>query len=145
DKSRVAGLDGAFVQAALDRIQTMVEEAVDRMKTSAAPIPVILVGGGSVLVAKPVQGASEVIKPDHYPVANAIGAAIAQVGGETDRVFSLAALTRDQALDQAKQEAIDKVLAAGAEPGSVQMVEVEEVPLAYLPSSAIRMHVKAIG
>jgi hypothetical protein len=67
------------------------------------------------------------------------------VGGETDRVFSLASLTRDQALNQAKQEAIDKVLSAGAEPGSVQIVEVEEVPLAYLPSTAIRMHVKAIG
>ncbi|MBI3733123.1 MAG: hydantoinase/oxoprolinase family protein [Chloroflexi bacterium] len=145
DKQRVAGLDPAFVQDALDRIQTMVAEAVDRMKTSAAPIPVILVGGGSVLISKPVQGASEVIKPENYAVANAIGAAIAQVGGETDRVFSLEKLTRDQALDQAKQEAIEKVLAAGAEPGSVQIVEVEEVPLAYLPSSAIRMHVKAIG
>ena len=53
--------------------------------------------------------------------------------------------TRDQALDQAKQEAVDKVLVAGAVPGSVQIVEVEEVPLAYLPSSAIRMHVKAVG
>jgi N-methylhydantoinase A/oxoprolinase/acetone carboxylase beta subunit len=145
DKSRVAHLDTAFVSAALERIQTMVEESVDRMKTSAAPLPVILVGGGSVLVSRHVTGASEVIKPDNYSVANAIGAAIAQVGGETDRVFSLDKLTRDQALDQAKQEAVDKVLAAGAVPGSVQIVEVEEVPLAYLPSSAIRMHVKAVG
>ena len=146
DRARVAAaLDGAFVEAALNRIQAMVEEAIDRMKTSAAPIPVILVGGGSVLVSRPIQGASEVIKPDHYPVANAIGAAIAQVGGETDRVFSLEKLTRDEALAQAKQEAIDKVLAEGAMADSVQIVEVEEVPLAYLPSNAIRMHVKAVG
>jgi N-methylhydantoinase A/oxoprolinase/acetone carboxylase beta subunit len=145
DPGRVAHLDRTFVAFTLDRIQTLVAEGVDRMKTSAAPIPVILVGGGSVLISKPVQGASEVIKPEHYSVANAIGAAIAQVGGETDRVFSLAALSRDQALDQAKQEAIDKVLAAGAEPSSVQIVEVEEVPLAYLPSTAVRIHVKAIA
>lgn len=145
ERARVRHLDGAFVQSALDRIQTMVEESVDRMKTSAAPIPVILVGGGSVLVSRHIQGASEVIKPDHYPVANAIGAAIAQVGGETDRVFSLEKMTRDQALNQAKQEAINKVLAAGADPSTVQIVEVEEVPLAYLPSNAIRMHVKAVG
>ena len=145
DRKRVAHLDGAFVQAALDRIQTMVEEAVDRMKTSAAPIPVILVGGGSVLISRTVQGASEVIKPENYAVANAIGAAIAQVGGETDRVFSLEKLTRDAALSQAKEEAVNKVLAAGAEPHTVQIVEVEEVPLAYLPSNAIRIHVKAIG
>lgn len=145
EHARVRHLDGAFVQSALDRIQTMVEESVDRMKTSAAPIPVILVGGGSVLVSRHVQGALEVIKPDHYPVANAIGAAIAQVGGETDRVFSLEKLTRNQALDQVKEEAINKVLAAGADPSTVQIVEVEEVPLAYLPSNAIRMHVKAVG
>lgn len=145
EHARVRHLDGAFVQSALDRIQTMVEESVDRMKTSAAPIPVILVGGGSVLVSRHVQGALEAIKPDHYPVANAIGAAIAQVGGETDRVFSLEKLTRNQALDQVKEEAINKVLAAGADPSTVQIVEVEEVPLAYLPSNAIRMHVKAVG
>jgi N-methylhydantoinase A/oxoprolinase/acetone carboxylase beta subunit len=145
EHARVRHLDGAFIQSALDRIQTMVEESVDRMKTSAALIPVILVGGGSVLVSRHVQGALEVIKPDHYPVANAIGAAIAQVGGETDRVFSLEKLTRNQALDQVKEEAINKVLAAGADPSTVQIVEVEEVPLAYLPSNAIRMHVKAVG
>ncbi len=145
DRQRVSHLDRALVESALDRIQSMVEESVDRMKTSAAPIPVILVGGGSVLVSKPVQGASEVIKPDHYPVANAIGAAIAQVGGETDRVFSLEKTSRDEALSQAKQEAIDKTLAAGADAHSVQIVEVEEVPLAYLPSNAVRMHVKAVG
>ena len=81
-------------------------------------------------------------------MANAIGAAIGQVGGETDRVFSLDAerrMTREQALNQAKEEAINKVLAEGANPGSVQIVEVEEVPLAYLPSNAIRMRVKAVG
>ena len=78
-------------------------------------------------------------------MANAIGAAIAQVGGETDRVFSLEKMTREQALNQAKEEAINKVLAEGADASSVQIVEVEEVPLAYLPSNAIRMRVKAVG
>jgi N-methylhydantoinase A/oxoprolinase/acetone carboxylase beta subunit len=141
----VQSLDWQLVKNAIALIQEKVEVAVDRMKTSAEPSPVIIVGGGSILISQPVRGASEMIKPPHFAVANAIGAAIAQVGGETDRVFSLEKLTRDQALDQAKQEAVDKVLAAGAVPGSVQIVEVEEVPLAYLPSSAIRMHVKAIG
>ncbi len=145
ERGRVAALDGAFVRAAVERMQAMVAEAIDRMKTSAAPIPVVLVGGGSVLVRDSLAGASEVIKPDHFAVANAIGAAIAQVGGETDRVFSLEKMTRDQALAQAKQDAIDKTLSAGAMPHSVEIVEVEEVPLAYLPSNAIRMHVKAVG
>jgi N-methylhydantoinase A/oxoprolinase/acetone carboxylase beta subunit len=106
---------------------------------------VIIVGGGSILVQRPVAGASEIVKPEHFAVANAIGAAIAQIGGETDRIFSLAEMSRDEALAQAKQEATDKAVAAGAAPETVEIVEVEEVPLAYLPGNATRIMVKAVG
>jgi len=123
----------------------MVNVAVDRMKTSAAEVPVIVVGGGSILIQRPVVGASEVVKPEHFAVANAIGAAIAQIGGETDRIFSLGEMSREEALEQAKQEAIDKAVAAGAQADSVEIVEVEEVPLAYLPGNATRIAVKAVG
>jgi N-methylhydantoinase A/oxoprolinase/acetone carboxylase beta subunit len=115
------------------------------MKTSAAPMPVIAVGGGSILLKRPIAGASEVVMPPHFAVANAIGAAIAQIGGETDRIFSLAEMSRDQALDTAKSEAIDKAVAAGADRDTVEIVEVEEVPLAYLPGNATRIMVKAVG
>jgi N-methylhydantoinase A/oxoprolinase/acetone carboxylase beta subunit len=145
DPAAVKHLDSAFVQAALDEMQTMVETAVDKMKTSAEPVPVILVGGGTILVSRKVQGASEMIQPDHYPVANAIGAAIAQVGGETDRVFALAEMGRDEALRQARQEATDKAVAAGAKEETITIVDVEEVPLAYLPSNAVKIRVKAVG
>lgn len=145
DSSRVAHLDRAVIQQAEETMAHMINVAVDRMKTSAAEVPVIVVGGGSILVQRPVTGASEVVKPEHFAVANAIGAAIAQIGGETDRIFSLAELSRDEALEQAKGEAIDKAVAAGAQPESVEIVEVEEVPLAYLPGNATRIAVKAVG
>ena len=145
EPARVAGMDRDLVNRTLDEIQRSVDVAVDRMKTSAARLPVILVGGGSILIGRPIQGASEVIKPDHFPVANAIGAAIAQIGGEVDRVFSLERLTRDQALDQAKQEALSKAVEAGADAATVQVVDVDEVPLTYLPSNAMRVRVKAVG
>jgi N-methylhydantoinase A/oxoprolinase/acetone carboxylase beta subunit len=145
DASQVAGLDAAVVAAAQDRIEELVNNAVDRMKTSAAPMPVIAVGGGSILLKRPIAGASEVLMPPHFSVANAIGAAIAQIGGETDRIFSLAEMTRDDALATAKREAIDKAVAAGANRDTVEIVEVEEVPLAYLPGNATRIMVKAVG
>ncbi len=145
DASRVAHLDQAMLAAVEDRIGDMVNVAVDRMKTSAAPVPVIIVGGGSILIQRPIVGASEIVKPQHFAVANAIGAAIAQIGGETDRIFSLADMTREQALAAAKQEASDRAIAAGADPNSIEIVEVEEVPLAYLPGNATRIMVKAIG
>jgi N-methylhydantoinase A/oxoprolinase/acetone carboxylase beta subunit len=126
-------------------IEAEIAEAVDRMKTSAGDMPVVVVGGGSILIGDTLPGASEVVKPDHFAVANAIGAAIAQIGGEVDRVFSLEQVPREEALQQARDEATEKAVAAGASAGTVQIVDVEEVPLAYLPSNATRIHVKAVG
>ncbi|MCY4525629.1 MAG: hypothetical protein OXB89_03390, partial [Anaerolineaceae bacterium] len=62
-----------------------------------------------------------------------------------DQIFSLAEMTRDQALEKARAEATSRATAAGADPQSVEIVEVEEVPLAYLPGNATRIMVKAVG
>jgi len=145
ERSRVADLDSVLVQRSIDEMQRMVDRAVDRMKTSAADLPVVLVGGGSILVTREIQGASRIVRPEQAPVANAIGAAIAQVGGEVDRVFSLDGQSRTEALDAAKQEASDKAIAAGASPETIQIVDVEDVPLSYLPGNAVRVRVKAVG
>jgi N-methylhydantoinase A/oxoprolinase/acetone carboxylase beta subunit len=145
DAQRVKGLDGNLVQAAMARIQEMTDAAVDRMKTSAEPIPVIVVGGGSVLIAQPVAGASEMVKPQHFEAANAVGAAIGQISGEVDRVYSLESRSRADALDDAKSEASQKAIDAGANAATVQIVDVEDVPLTYLPGNATRIRVKAVG
>ena len=145
DPSLVAHLDGALVEQVLTRIEKTIADAVDRMKTTADPIPVVVVGGGSVLLGDELPGASRLVRPEHFAVANAIGAAIAQVGGEVDRVVSLDGLSREAALEEAKLEAIEKAVAAGAERESIHVVDVDEVPLAYLPSNAVRFRVKAVG
>ncbi|MEV7283442.1 hydantoinase/oxoprolinase family protein [Streptomyces sp. NPDC093252] len=145
DASLVKGLDPAMVADSLARIGGRMAEIVDRMRVSAEPVPVVAVGGGSILVPDDLPGASGVVRPEHFAVANAIGAAIAQVGGEVDRVFSVAGRQRQAALDEARQEAVDRAVAAGARPGSVEIVDVEEVPLAYLPGNATRIRVKAVG
>src|SRR5699024_8310847 len=76
-----------------------IAEAIDRMKTSALPVPVIIVGGGSILLPEELPGASEVIRTNNYGVANAIGSAIAQVSGQVERIFSLEELGRSQAVN----------------------------------------------
>lgn len=145
DASLVTDIAESDVTKVLDRMQEIVEAAVDRMKTSSEPVPVIVVGGGSVLVTREVEGASTMVKPNHYEAANAVGAAIAQISGETDRVYSLESLSRDEAIADAKQEATDRAVAAGAEPSTVTIVDVEDVPLAYLPGNATRIRIKAVG
>ena len=93
----------------------MADTAVDRMKTSAEPMPVILVGGGAILVSRDLHSGFDVLRPPHSSVANAIGAAVAQVGGEVDRVFAVEGTTRDAVLGIAKREASDRAVAAGAD------------------------------
>lgn len=145
DSWRVGHLDRDLVRAGLDEIALAVAGVVDRMRTSPRPLPIVAVGGGSILIPDQLPGFDEVRRPDHYAVANAIGAAIAQAGGEVDRIFALDTATRQEVLAAAKNEATGKAVAAGARPGSVQIVEVDEVPIAYLPGNAVRVRVKAVG
>ena len=145
DKSLVANLDPAMVEAAVSRVHDLLEATVDRVKSSKGDVPVILVGGGSVLVNRDIKGASEVIRPELSGVANAIGAGLAQVGGEIDRIYSYSDIGRDISIAQAKEEAINRAVLAGASQDSTKIVSIEEMPLAYLPAGAVRLKVKAIG
>ena len=144
DKAKVAHLTPDFIARTQARIMSMLEDCVERSRLSPEPLPVIVVGGGSILVDGPIGGL-EVIKPNHFAVANAVGAAIAQVSGEVDRVYALAEIGREEALNDAKARATDAAVAAGALRSSIEIVDVEDVPLAYLPGNATRVRVKAVG
>ena len=144
DKSKVAHITPEFIARVQARITAMLEDCVERSRLSPEPLPVIVVGGGSILVDGPIGGL-EVIKPNHFAVANAVGAAIAQVSGEVDRVYSLAEIGREEALADAKSKAIEAAVAAGASRSTIEIVDVEDVPLAYLPGNATRVRVKAVG
>ncbi|RIK93679.1 MAG: hydantoinase subunit beta [Proteobacteria bacterium] len=145
DRARVAHLPSKMVNEAIDLIHRKVAEGVDRMKTSQREAPLILVGGGAILINRPIPGTSKLIVPDFASVANAIGAAIAQVGGEIDRVFSYAKTGREAALAEARAIARQAAVAAGAVPETVQILESEEIPLAYVPGGAVRVRVRAAG
>jgi N-methylhydantoinase A/oxoprolinase/acetone carboxylase beta subunit len=144
DPLRVADLPTSLVRQCEEIIERKLALAVDRSRVSADPIPVIAVGGGSVLMPDHVAGLS-VIRPAHYAVANAVGAAIAQASGEVDRIYSLDTLTREAALADAEREARQKAVASGASLESIVVTEREDVPLAYLRGNATRVRVKVIG
>ncbi|MEU8282085.1 hydantoinase/oxoprolinase family protein [Micrococcus luteus] len=145
DPEKVAHLDPKFVELVLSKIAERISVAVDRMRTSAEPIPVVAVGGGSVLLPDELPIFGKVQRPDHYAVANAIGASIAQVGGEIDRVFAVENGQREDTIAEVRTEAVDKAVAAGAKPGTVEIVDFDEVPIPYLPGNATRIRVKAVG
>jgi N-methylhydantoinase A/oxoprolinase/acetone carboxylase beta subunit len=143
DRARVASLPASLVDSTLARIRAMIEEGVDRMKTEAGDVPLIAVGGGSFLVPPRLAGVSEVLNVPHQAVANAVGAAIAQVSGEVDQIFQ--DLSRDEAIARARRAAEDKAVAAGADRATVSVVEVEDLPLSYLPGNSLRTRVRVVG
>ncbi|MCP4119644.1 MAG: hydantoinase/oxoprolinase family protein [Desulfobacteraceae bacterium] len=145
DPSKVAHMDRSFAEKALNKMMEMIEEGIDKIKLSSEPFPVVLVGGGGIIVKDKFKGVSEVIKPDNFPVANAIGSAISQVSGTFEKLYTLDGVTRDEAIQNAKDEAINIAIKAGADPETIEIVEVEDVPLAYHPGNATRLKVKAAG
>ncbi|MGU3409042.1 hydantoinase/oxoprolinase N-terminal domain-containing protein [Microbacterium sp. M1A1_1b] len=145
DASRVAGIPAHIAERALAVIAERVADVVERMRTSSDPLPVVAVGGGSVLLPDTLPGLGTVHRPEHYSVANAIGAAIAQVSGEVDKVYAISDGKRSSVVDEARQEAVDRAVAAGADPSSVAIVDFDEVPIPYLPGNATRIRAKAVG
>nr|VFK49466.1 MAG: Hydantoinase/oxoprolinase [Candidatus Kentron sp. SD] len=145
DPGRVLNLDQEQVDFAWETIQAMLEEGVDKMKTHKGDVVLILVGGGAILAGERLKGVGRIERPEHFAVANAIGAAIAQVSGEVDGIFSYADLPRGEILAEAQSIASKRALAAGAGADTLRVVDVEEVPLAYLPNRAVRVRVKVVG
>ncbi len=113
------------------------------MKTDARDEPLIAVGGGCFLVPERLAGVSDVVHVEHQTVANAVGAAIAQVSGEVDQIFQ--DLPREDAIARARRLAEDQATRAGADPATLTVVEVEDLPLAYLPGNSLRVRVRVAG
>ena len=143
DKAKVAHLDAATCRKVFAEAARLAEEAIDRMKTEAGNVPLIAVGGGAFLVPEKLSGVSRVVHVEHGDCANAVGAAIAQVSGECDQIFK--DLTRVDAIAAAQGIANDRAVAAGADRKSLQTIEREDMPLAYLPGNSVRVRVRVVG
>lgn len=145
DRDLLPAFSVAVLQAVRGRFRAMLEEGVDRIKTARGDVTVLAVGGGSFLIPEDLKGVAEVIRPPHAAVANAVGAAIGQVGAQVERIVDYDSVPRDAALDRLRDEARGKVIAAGGDPDTIQLVEVDEVFLSYLPGRAAQVRVRAVG
>lgn len=145
DKSLVAHLDEEFAKNVQAEIATIIEQAIDKMKTSSGEVELVLVGGGSVVIPDTIRGVSHMIKPENGGVANAIGACIAQISGQYEQIYIYSTEPREDSLRDAQEKAVKQAVLAGADPATVELVEVEETPLAYHPGNATRLRVKVVG
>ena len=145
DKSKVEQLDYETARKAMEAIRSMVEDSIDAMKVSSADIDVILVGGGSIIIPDQLAGTKSVVKPDYFGTANAIGSAISKVSGTLEQLINYDETPREAALSRARAEAVELAVEAGAVRETVEIIEVEDVPLAYYPGNTNRVKVKAAG
>lgn len=129
--------------AAMQVADSALREAVDRMKLSKHDQPLIAVGGGSVLLETSMPGISDIHHPEHYEVANAVGAAMATVSASVDKIFALNGRDRASLLQEAQQSALDEVVLLGGDPVAAEVVDIEENQLSYLPTPVLRLRVKA--
>jgi N-methylhydantoinase A/oxoprolinase/acetone carboxylase beta subunit len=141
DTAAPDALDGEAILAAAG---ALLAGAVDRARTAPQDVPLVAVGGGSFLVPDHLPGISEVLRPDHHDVANAVGAAIAQVSGQIEEVVTYDG-DRPEKLQEARERAIRRAVEAGADGDRVEVVEQDEVPLAYVTEPIVRLRIKAVG
>ncbi|PNP49023.1 hypothetical protein THARTR1_10234 [Trichoderma harzianum] len=145
DPGLVHDIPQSAVNLASQDIKKKLERVIDQMKVSAAPVTVLLVGGGALLVTEELAGVEKCIQPIYQGAANAIGAAIGKVSGEVDTVEVLEGKDEKAVIEAACKKAIDQAVEKGAAREDVKIVEVNKMPLQYMSKVTIRIQVRAVG
>lgn len=143
DPTKVKHIPEDVVSAAIAQMRRLLELATDKMKVSAAPAFVLLVGGGSVVFPKNMS--MEHVEPQNHDSANAVGAAIAKIAGDVDIIEVLAGRDEDEVVEAARQKAIDSAVANGADPELIELAGITKIPLLYVNNKATRLIVKVVG
>lgn len=101
-----------------------------------------MVGGGARLFCLKTLGCLYRI-PINYQVANAYGAALAEISGKVDEIVSLEA--REETVHRIKEQAIAKAVAKGACPERVRVIDLQLIPYHYMPGNKARVIATASG
>lgn len=145
NKDLVAHLPKPTVMVATQTMHDMLDRNIEMMKPGGKDMPVILVGGGAILVTGGLNAASQLYRPENAGVANAIGAAIAQIGAESERMVSYRTLPRAEAIQAVTDAATQRAVRAGADISTIKAVDIEETAIPYMDEGATRVRVKVIG
>lgn len=135
----------AFVGLFSAALKLKLEKVIDRMRTSPEPLPVLLVGGGSFIAPLELEGASVVLRPPYYQVANAIGAAMGKLSALIQRIENLGHLSeKDAVIEKLTKQVTDDIVAKGALMESVKVVDLMYDPVPYV-DGAYSFEIKVVG
>ena len=99
-------LSSDVIKSVENEIYSKISIAVDRMKTDSKNIKAIVVGGGSFIIPKKLDGVDLIKFPEFGEVANAIGSSMAQISGYSEKVFSTTDLSRNEIIEISKKKKI---------------------------------------
>ncbi|NGX59611.1 MAG: Acetophenone carboxylase gamma subunit [Chlamydiae bacterium] len=125
-----------------DQVRTKLSDLVIKIRGEYTEFPVVLVGGGAALLASTLPGKHYQIPPS-YQVANAYGAALAEVSGMVDTVLSLE--NREETLDKLYESAKKRALEQGADIKTLRLVDQQILPYSYVPNKMARVVVRFCG
>lgn len=145
EPDRLPPLSDAVKREIMTAIRRCLEDGVDRMKTSSDQTSLIVVGGGSFLVGETFKGIQQIVSPPYAAVANAVGAAMSKVGAQIERIVNYDEVSRDAALAEMKQELAERLSGAGGDPETLDIVDIEDVKLSYLPGSTTQTRIRAVA
>ena len=134
-----------YLQNKYSEMRSMWEESLDKVKMTAVDTTLISVGGGGFMIFDRLKGSSKLIRPDDAQFANAIGAATSLIGARVDKSYSYDSVKREKAMDETIRQAKALCEEAGAIPSSIDVKEVEEVSMPYLPGNSVTLTVKVVG
>lgn len=138
--------ESRVIRMAQSAMKKMLEELVDKIKTHADDVPVILVGGGSFIAPSELEGVSKVIRVPYYHVANAIGAAIGKISTTLNEIKTIVSGTDDrdaiinEVIARAKKQSVEK----GCVASTVEIADLLVDKVSYTANS-FQICVKVVG
>lgn len=145
-QEKIDKLPEELVHNAHGEIKKAIELAIDQMKTTPEPIPAVFIGGGAMVVpSKDISGTSEVVKPEHFEVGGAVGTTIAEIGSYAEGVVDLEIENRETAINNVIEKAKDNLKLAGGIRNSAEVIDIEEIPFAYMPGKREKIRVRVKG
>ena len=141
-------LEDSIIKSAKEIMKKQLEGLVDEIKTKATPLPVALVGGGSILLHESLRGTTEILQNELAPVANAVGAAVAKLSSTLDLILPVengrSSQEDQKILAKSIEEATDDCVKKGARRESVKVIMQDLLSLSYI-SNKVRVFVQVVG
>ena len=80
-----------------------------------------------------------------HDCANAVGAAIAKVSGTIDVIKIMENVDEEAVVNSVCEEAKQRAIEAGADPETVKIIELDNMPLQYVQMRATRIVARAVS